>query len=156
MATEQSYFLVSYAIPLMFRIVIDTNVLISALLSQLGASYAIMQLVGSGAFEFCISVPLVMEYEEVAKRMHRSFDLTVKEIDDILNYICLEGRTQKIYYLWRPILPDPGDDMVLELAVASLASIIVTNNIGHFEDAARFGITAMKPKDFLNMLKESV
>lgn len=138
----------------MHRIVIDTNILISTLISQLGASHAIMERVGTSLFEFCISVPLVMEYEAVAKRMHRSIGLTLSEIDDILDYLCLEGRTQKIYYLWRPVLPDPADDMLLELAVASRATLIVTHNTSHFEDAASFGVHAMKPKDFLKLLKE--
>ena len=140
----------------MYRIILDTNVLISALRSQLGASFALMQRIGSGDFEFCLSVPLAMEYEAVAKRMHRSFGLTLVEIDDILDYLCLKGRTQQIYYLWRPVLPDPGDDMLLELAVASEATIIVTHNTAHFEGTRSFGIRAMKPKDFLKLLKETV
>jgi putative PIN family toxin of toxin-antitoxin system len=138
----------------MYRIIFDTNVLISALRSQLGASYALIERIGMGEFEFCISVPLMMEYEAVAKRMHRSLGLTLTEIDDILDYLCLEGRTQQIYYLWRPVLTDPGDDMLLELAVASSASIIVTHNTAHFEGTRSFGIRAMKPKDFLKLLKE--
>jgi len=136
----------------MFRIVIDTNVLISALRSQVGASYALLQLIGMSHFEFCISVSLMMEYEDVAKRMHRALRLTLQEIDDILDYLCLVGRTQKIYYLWRPALSDPGDDMLLELAVASNATIIVTHNTAHFKGVNRFGILAMKPKDFLKLL----
>ncbi|HZK76827.1 MAG TPA: PIN domain-containing protein, partial [Candidatus Kapabacteria bacterium] len=78
----------------MYRIVIDTNVLISALRSQFGASYAILTKVGMSEFEFCISISLVMEYEAVAKRMHRSLGLTLQSIDDILDYLCRVGRTQ--------------------------------------------------------------
>ena len=139
----------------MFRIIIDTNVLISALRSQFGASYAILKLIGMSYFEFCISVSLVMEYEAVAKRMHRSLGLTLAEIDDIIDYMCLEGRTQEIYYLWRPTLPDPGDDMLLELAVASHSTIIVTHNTKHFKDAEAFAVRAMKPKDFLRLLEKT-
>ena len=138
----------------MYRIVFDTNILISALHSQLGASFALFERIGTKEFEFCISVPLVMEYEAVAKRMHRTFRLTLQEIDDILDYLCLEGKMQKVYYLWRPVLPDPNDDMLLELAVASQASAIVTHNTSHFVEASRFGIRAMKPKEFLKLLKE--
>ena len=147
--------LVSQTIPFMLRVVIDTNILISALRSQFGASYAIFKMLGMFYFEFCISVSLAMEYEAIAKRMHRLLGLTLREIDDIIDYMCLEGRTQKIYYLWRPTLPDPSDDMLLELAVASHSTIIVTHNTKHFKGAEAFGVRAMKPNDFLRLLEKN-
>lgn len=69
--------------------------------------------------------------------------------------MCREGLTQKIYYLWRPTLPDPSDDMLLELAVASHATIIVTHNTKHFKGAEVFGVRAMKPNDFLRLLEKN-
>jgi hypothetical protein len=66
-----------------------------------------------------LSVPLVVEYEVVAKRMLDQTQLTEQDLEDILDYICAVANKRRIFFLWRPLLPDPGDDMVLELAVAA-------------------------------------
>ena len=87
--------------------------------------------------------------------MHRTLGLTLEEIDDIIDYLCREGRTQKIHYLWRPVLPDPKDDMLLELAVASQSAIIVTHNTGHFGESKTFGIHAIGPKAFLELIRKT-
>jgi predicted nucleic acid-binding protein len=57
-----------------------------------------------------------------------------------------------IYYLWRPFLPDPKDDMVLEVAVASGATHIVTFNHKDLRPAASFGIAVVKPSEFIRLL----
>lgn len=59
---------------------------------------------------------------------------------------------QEIYYLWRPILRDPKDDMVLEVAVAGGCDTIVTYNIGDFSGAQQFGIRVVTPLNFLRDL----
>ena len=56
-------------------------------------------------------------------------DLSEQAINDLLDYICATSKHTKIYYLWRPCLKDPKDDMVLELAVAAKADFIVTYNL---------------------------
>jgi putative PIN family toxin of toxin-antitoxin system len=134
-------------------IVIDTNVLISALRSRLGASFRLLRLLGKGLFEINISVPLVVEYEMVAKRKENLGNLTPDDIDDILDYICSVARHCKIHYLWRPILNDPNDDMILELGVSSGCEYIVTFNIKDFKEAKRFGISAIAPKAFLEKIR---
>src|ERR1700674_1669481 len=101
-----------------YRIVIDTNVLVAALRSRHGASHRLLTLIGSGRFEFSVSVPLVLEYEYAAKAMLGEIPLTESDIDDIIDYICQAASRVEVYYLWRPLLKDPKDDMVLELAVA--------------------------------------
>jgi predicted nucleic acid-binding protein len=61
-----------------------------------------------------------------------------------------------IHFLWRPFLHDPGDDMLLELAVAGRATHIVTFNLRHFAEAERvFGIKPVTPGDFLASLPPS-
>ncbi len=138
----------------MHRIVFDTNVLIAALHSQLGASFRLLQMLGTDEFEFVISVPLVLEYEAVAKRMKKSLGLAIGDIDDIIDYICSVGLPKEIYYLWRPHLTDPKDDMVLELAVNAEAKFIITHNIKDFAGIHSFGIHALTPGQFLKLLKE--
>jgi predicted nucleic acid-binding protein len=66
-----------------------------------------------------------------------------------LDYLCSVGKQQRIYYRWRPTLPDPDDDMVLELAVAAACDVIVTHNRRHFRGAGRFGIRILSPAGFL-------
>lgn len=134
-------------------IVLDTSVLIAGLRSPRGASYALLQHLGSGAFNLSISVPLVLEYEAVAKEHSRAIGLTHAEIDDVVDYICAIADHREIYYLWRPFLRDPKDDMVLELAVESGAEYIVTHNLRDFQGVEKFGIEGVSPGTLLKRLK---
>ena len=137
-----------------WQIVIDTNVFISALRSQLGASYKLLMLLESDKFETNISVSLAMEYEAVSKRFLTEIRLTNREVEDILNYVFAAANRRKVYYLWRPFLPDAKDDMVLELAVAANCEIIVTYNKKDFRGAEKFGIKTMTPQEFLREIGE--
>lgn len=129
------------------RIAIDTNVIVTGLRSSKGASYKFLEFVGTNKFDICISVPLILEYEDVLKRyIHH---LTDEDVDKVINYICKVGSRRKIHFLWRPFLKDPKDDMVLELAVESQSRYIVTFNIKDFKGAEKFGIKVLKPVDFL-------
>lgn len=136
-------------------IVLDTNVLIAGLRSPRGASYAVLDLVGSGTFDLSISVPLVLEYEAVAKRQARELGLTFADIDAVLDYLCSVAAHRRIHYLWRPVLKDPGDDMVLELAVEAGVDFIVTHNLRDFAESREFGIDAISPRDFLAQLRRA-
>lgn len=98
----------------------------------------------------CIWVPLILEYEEV---MGRIFPKIPKpDINDLLDYICKQSLQSPIYYLWRPILKDPKDDMVLEVAVAASAEAIVTYNIKDFLPAKDIGIALVSPKEILTAI----
>jgi len=131
-------------------IVMDTNVLVTALKSSCGASFRLLSLVEHDIFTLHVSTPLISEYEEVLKRGITS--LSPEEIDDVVDYLCSKAVLNKIFYLWRPMLKDPDDDFVLELAVKANATI-VTWNVADFKHAARFGIAVMNPRDFLASLE---
>ncbi len=124
----------------------------SALRSKRGASFKLLSLIGSGKFEINISVPLILEYEDVAKRQARQIGLTYADIDDILDYICTVANRWQIFFLWRPHLNDPGDDLVLELAVEAGCDYIITHNIRDFVGVEQFGLEAIKPKEFLQKI----
>jgi predicted nucleic acid-binding protein len=111
-------------------------------------------LLGSGRFEIHLTVPLALEYEEVARRLIGEIPLTEAEIDDIIDYICHIAVPREIDYLWRPLLRDPKDDMVLELAVAGACDFIVTFNGRDFRGAEAFGIRVVTPKEFLEEIGE--
>jgi putative PIN family toxin of toxin-antitoxin system len=138
----------------LYQIVMDTNVFVAALRSRRGASYRLLTLVDSGKFEINISIPLVVEYEDVAKRMGDELALTAKDIDDILDYLCKVGNHREVYYLWRPFLKDAKDDMVLELAMVSNADFIVTYNGSDFQGVEVFGIRVTTAKGFLQEIGE--
>ncbi len=134
------------------KIVLDTNVLIAALRSRKGASFQVLKLIGRGQFDIVLSVPLFLEYEDVAKRTSRAVGLRHSDIDDILDYLCSVGQHREIFFLWRPFLKDPMDDMVLEVAVESNCDYIVTHNIKDFGGIEKFGIEAIRPGKFLRKL----
>lgn len=131
--------------------VLDTNVLVSGLRSRLGTAYHLLELIGRADFEIALSVPLVLEYEDA---LNRATSLPSAEIGRFLAYWCSVGHQQKIFFLWRPILRDPKDDMVLELAVASQSRYIVTFNQSDFAGAEHFGIEILPPRSFLELLGE--
>lgn len=136
------------------QIVIDTNVLIAALRSRRGASHKLLTLIDSGKFEINVSVPLVLEYEEVAKRLIGAISLTGQDIDDIIDYICVVANQRQVFYLWRPFLKDLDDDMVLELAVSASCDFIVTYNLRDFQGVERFGLRVVTPRNFLQEIGE--
>jgi putative PIN family toxin of toxin-antitoxin system len=134
------------------RIVLDTNVLYSALHSRLGVSFQVLSMVGQSKFSLQVSAPLVAEYEAVLKR--GQLKLTPQQIDDVIDFVCANSEHHKIFYLWRPTLKDPDDDFLLELAVKAQASI-VTWNMADFKKADKFGISIMTPRDLLKQLEKS-
>jgi putative PIN family toxin of toxin-antitoxin system len=137
------------------HVVLDTNVLISALRSRRGASFRLLSVLGIRTDLYVhVSVPLVLEYEELAKRQAGELGLDPGDIDDILDYLCQVAVRNEIYYLWRPVLRDPGDDMVLEAAVAGGCSSIVSYNKRDFEGAARFGIEVVTARELLLRMGE--
>lgn len=127
---------------------LDTNVLVSAMRSRRGASFRLVDEIGRHHFEVVVSVPLVVEYE-AALLEHRPANISRSDVAAVLDYVCSEAHEQEIYYLWRPLLRDPKDDMVLEVAVAGRCGTIVTYNIGDFGGAQQFGIRVLRPLDFL-------
>jgi len=136
-----------------FRVVVDTNVLVTGLRSRLGASFELLTRIGSGSFELAVSVPLVLEYEEVLGRLVNERIVEPADVQVVVDYICSVSHHQSVFYLWRPFLRDPGDDMVLELAVAAQCLFIVTHNVKDFVGSDSFGVNALLPGDFLNLIR---
>ena len=136
-----------------YNIVIDTNVIVSALRSRDGAFFLLVSLLGENdQFEIYISVALVLEYEDAAKRLPGKIEITEDAIDDVIDYICQIGHEQQVFFLWRPFLKDPKDDMVLELAVAAGCNFIITHNTQDFKNIEEFGLQAMSPVEFLRVI----
>jgi putative PIN family toxin of toxin-antitoxin system len=136
------------------HVILDTNVLIAGLRSRRGASFALLELLAEGAFEISVSVPLVLEYEAVARRQSRTLGLTHHDVDTVVDFLCRQAHHRRIFYLWRPFLRDPNDDMVLEVAVEAQCQFIVTFNTRDFAGIEQFGLQTLTPAQFLALLRE--
>ena len=107
-----------------------------------------MEATGGDRFDIAISVPLVLEYEAALLEQH-GVVFTESDIRAVLDYLCVVGHQQPVFFLWRPLLPDPKDDMVLELAVAAGCRAVVTYNVRDFRGAERVGLQVWTPLDLL-------
>ena len=132
----------------------DTNVFVCALRSKRGPAFAVLSLVGIANFDVNLSVPLVLEYEQAAKRSRWQNKPSWCYVSNILDYLCEVGRKHRIYFLWRPRERDPKDDMVLEVAVAGQCDCIVTYNKKDFAEAESFGLELLTPREFLVKIGE--
>jgi putative PIN family toxin of toxin-antitoxin system len=137
----------------MLRVVLDTNVLVAALRSRRGASFELITHLGTAAFETVVSVSLVLEYESALLRHMPASPYSEQDILDFIDYICGAAIRQEIFFLWRPFLRDPGDDLVLEAAVAAGCEAIVTHNVRDFAAAKKLGVRVLTPGEFLNELR---
>ena len=129
------------------RIVLDTNVLVAALLSPHGAPAAILQLILSGAAVLRFDARIISEYREVLRREKFGFDR--KLTDDLLGFLESEGELVASVPL-DLLLPDPSDAMFLEVGSAGSADYIVTGNLKHFPVRRRRGLVVVSPREFLD------
>jgi putative PIN family toxin of toxin-antitoxin system len=135
------------------RVVLDTSVIVAALRSRDGASWAVLEQMSEGKFQLAASPALFLEYEEVLKREeHR---LSVDRVDGFLSELASIVEPVQIRYAWRPQLMDADDEMVLDAAINGHVKSIVTHNRSDFEQAARrFGIAVWSPAVLLRILRE--
>ena len=100
------------------------------------------------------SVALILEYEEVLLRQRAELGLSEDEISVLIDSLCAMAHHHQIYFLWRPFLTDVNDELVLELAVSANCEYILTHNIKDFRGSEQFGIRAVTPKEFLQIIRE--
>jgi putative PIN family toxin of toxin-antitoxin system len=139
----------------MLKLVLDTNILIKARRSRVGASNALLRMADQGTFRMMVSVPLFLEYEAVLTRPEHLLTsrLTARQALDFLDYLAGIVEPVKLHYLWRPQLSDVADEMVLETAINGRADYIVTFNTRHFGPAARFGIETIWPDEAIRRIR---
>ena len=140
------------------RVVLDTNVLVAAMRSDLGASRALLMDALEQRYELLASVPLMIEYEAVLARPEHlgASNLSAEDVGAILDAVAVVADRVRLAYLWRPTLPDANDDMVLETAVNGRADFIVTFNRHDFEPVTSlFGLEVLGPAEALKRLRRS-
>ena len=136
-----------------FQVVLDTCVLVAAVRSTRGASFRVLQLVGDARWKLNLSPGLLFEYEEIVRPQVKQFWSQPERLDDLLDFLVASSHRPKISYVWRPMLRDADDDMILELAIAAHADFIVTHNVRDFVGAERFGVGILTPAEFLRKLE---
>ncbi len=134
-------------------IVVDTSILISALIGSQGPSREVMRRCLQRSYTPLISKALFVEYEDVSKRKRilNLCPLSNWDIEELLGAFYAIAHWVPIYYLWRPNILDEGDNFIIELALAGNVTHIVTNNIRDFQNAElQFpGLRIVRPEDFL-------
>jgi putative PIN family toxin of toxin-antitoxin system len=138
------------------RIVVDTNVFIAALLSPSGSNREVLRACFLGKAVPLIGAALFHEYEDVLGRaeLMRKCPLKPKERQLFFSSFLSLAEWIKVYYLWRPNLPDEGDNHLIELAIAGAAEAIVTNNLGDLGrgELSFPSLHILTPRQFLSHL----
>lgn len=131
--------------------VLDTNVLVSALLTPDGTCGEILWLVFEEIVQPYLDMRVLREYEGVLPRP--ALGLDPGDVEGTLNVM----RTRSDFVEPTPLavtLPDPTDVPFLEVA-AECGAVLVTGNLRHFPKDRRAGVTVLSPREFLDLLGRS-
>ena len=121
------------------RVVLDSSVVVAGLRSRLGASNRLLELVAEQRVIPLVTTALFLEYEEVLKRPEQRLVTGMSE-EDVAGFLAAFASAAEpvdVHFLWRPLLADPDDELVLECAVNGRAEGIVTHNTKDFAQAFR-------------------
>jgi putative PIN family toxin of toxin-antitoxin system len=132
------------------RIVLDTNVLVSGLLSPFGPPGEIVRLVSSGDLVLCLDARLLSEYHDVLARPRFRFD--PDDVAALLEYVEYNGEMIAARPLERR-LPDRDDEPFLEVALAGDPECLVTGNLAHYPAEARAGAVVLTPAEFIERFR---
>ena len=133
----------------------DTDAVVAAMRSPSGASAALLRAARAGRITLLATAPLCLEYEDVCARPEHmaAAGFSPADLAVFLNAVVGLVEPVEAWFLWRPQLRDPGDELVLEAAVNGQAAAIVTFNRRHFHPAAgRFGVDVLLPSEALRRL----
>ena len=113
------------------RVVLDTNVFVAALRSKEGVGRAIIRLCLRRRCQPLMGEKLLNELEDVLGRAEpfRTSPLRPREREELLDAFLSVCEWVRVFYLWRPNVPDEGDNHLIELAVAGMAATLVTQNV---------------------------
>ena len=138
------------------RVVLDTDIIVTALRSATGGSNAVLREAAQGRLTPRVTPALFLEYEAVLKRPEQrlAHGLGLRNIDRFLAALASACEAVEVNFQWRPQLSDPNDEMVLEAAVNGRADALVTHNLRDFaKGAARFGLRVLRPGELLKELR---
>ncbi len=112
-------------------IVLDTNILVAALLRGGGSARTVLRACLDDRYQAVLGPALLAEYEDVLSRddLFAGSVLSAKERNEVVDGFLNRCRWIEVFYAWRPNLPDEADNHLIELAVAAQAEAIVTRNL---------------------------
>lgn len=118
----------------MQKLIIDTNVLVSAFISADGASRQVLRAVLQGSAAALVSTALYAEYCDVlaTDEFRKRCPLNASEIDELFDAFLCAAEMVEVFYNWRPNLRDEADNHVFELAVAAANAPLLTYNLRDF------------------------
>ena len=137
--------------------VLDTNVLVAAFRSDIGASRQVLEAARARRFDLLLSVPLMLEYESVLTRPEHlaASGASKEDVSAVLDELASVGKRVELMIRTRPMLPDLNDEMVLETAINGRADAIVTFNDRDFRPVAtRFRFSVLRPGEVVRRLAE--
>lgn len=140
----------------MYRVVLDADIIVTALRSATGGSNAVLREAAHGRITPLVTPALFLEYEAVLKRPEQRLvhGLGLRDIDSFLSALAAACEAVEVSFQWRPQLSDANDEMVLETAVNGQADALITYNVRDFvKGAERFGLRVLRPGDFLKELR---
>lgn len=140
----------------MYRVVLDTDIIVTALRSATGGSNAVLREAAHGRITPLVTPALFLEYEAVLKRPEQRLvhGLGLRDIDRFLSALAAACEAIEVSFQWRPQLSDANDEMVLETAVNGQADALITHNVRDFvKGAERFGLRVLRPGEFLKELR---
>jgi putative PIN family toxin of toxin-antitoxin system len=136
------------------KIVIDTSVLVAAARSRNGASYKLVSMLPIPEIEIALTIAVYTEWQAVMTRPENlPPGATADDALAFLRYLASIAHLQDVYFLWRPFSRDPGDDMIVECAVASGCDYIVTHNVKDFRRVTELNVQVATPAEILNLLR---
>jgi len=131
------------------RVVLDTNVLVSAAMTLRGICAQIVDLLADGAFDIYVDDRILDEYDDVLRRPE--LRIVPAEATLVLDLVRAVAQNVPAYPLL-VTLPDPDDVPFLEVA-ASAGALLITGNARHFAGADAVGVTVATPREFLDLLR---
>jgi putative PIN family toxin of toxin-antitoxin system len=134
------------------KIVLDTNVLVSGLITPFGSSGEILRMIFSGELTLCLDARILAEYRDVLLRP--KFKFNKEHISTLLDYI----RQNSIFLSASPLkqhLPDIDDEPFLEVAITGKSSSLITGNLIHYPFELRQGIRVLSPSEFMEFYRKN-
>ena len=135
------------------QVILDTSVIVAAAISQYGASFRLIEMLDEAKFDAAISVALALEYEEILKREAGRTGWTEADAVRFADWFVSKASQYVIRLRLRPLLVDPDDDFIAELAFRAGVDYVVTHNVNDFKGSEAFGVRPITPGNFLAMLR---
>lgn len=133
------------------KVVLDTNVIVSAVLTAHGICAQILDMLTDGVFGIYVDDRILEEYDSVLRRPQ--LHLMPDDAAEMLEWI--RSVSEPVGAVPLSVeLPDPGDMPLLEVA-ASAGAILVTGNTRHYPKRSRVGVTVLSPREFIELVRRS-